>query len=64
MSSYEEPGYRSSSYAVRGLSSVFTVAPLVDDAGGYPPEFIFVRNLPKLSVGEFHLHLLQSGWFA
>ena len=64
MSSYEEPGYRSSSYAVRGISSLFTVAPMVDGAGGYPLELIFVRNLPNLSAGEFHLHLLQRGWFA
>ncbi len=64
MSPYEEPGYRSSSYAVRGISSLFTVAPLVDGAGGYPLELIFVRNLPTLSVGEFHLQLLQRGQFA
>jgi hypothetical protein len=53
MSPYEEPGYRSSSFAVHGISSLFTVAPLVDGAGGYPLELIFLRNLPNLSVREF-----------
>ncbi len=46
MSLYEEPGYRSSSYAVRGISSLFTVASLVDGAGGYPLELLLVRNSP------------------
>jgi len=57
LSPYEQSGYQSSSYAVRGISSLFTVAPLVDGAGGYPLELIFVRNSPNLNVGEFHLHL-------
>ena len=64
MSSYEEPGYRSSSYAVRGNLFVLYSGPPVDGAGGYPLELILVRDLPKLSVGEFHLDLLHRGKFA
>ena len=64
MSPYEEPGYRSSSYAVRGISSLFTVPHWLTPLEGICFELIFVRNLPKLSVGELHLHLLQRGWFA
>jgi len=46
------------------MLALFTATPLVDGAGGYPLELIFVRNLLNLSVGEFHLHLLHRGQFA
>ena len=45
---------------MRGITSLFTVAPLPDGAGGYLFALILRRDLPRLERGEFHTYIPQA----